>query len=157
MRKIIIGLIAVMMVSMMTMPTMADTTQTIVITIENYAEASIILNETTWYTIAPLDSNETKPFNLMNNASVTVDVDIKATNTTNWKIMSSSGANDFALQFNNTGGLLGTETITYTDSTFYNGLTYDGDVDFVLTLYLPTSSSVATPQEITVTFTATAN
>jgi hypothetical protein len=154
MKKAII-LAAVIVLSLYTMPAIGDS-ENIIITIDDYAEASIFLNETTWITVAPLGSNETKPFNIDNNGSVTVDIDVKATNTTEWNIKSSPSDSEFALRFNTTGGLVGTEEISYTDLPFYTGLTHVDDVDFVLTLYLPTTSAVATAQELTVTFTATA-
>lgn len=157
MKKIIVSIFAIMMISTFMMPASADEEQTITITIENYAEASIKLNETEWATSAPLDDSETELFNLENNGSVTVDVDIKATDTTNWVIQSDPGHNIFALRYNNTGGAVGDVEITNADLTFYEGLAHDGDVDFVLTLLLPVTSSVASAQEITVTFTATPN
>lgn len=155
MKKIIVSLFAIMMISTFMMPASADEIQTITITVENYAVASILLNETAWATSAPLGDSETELFNLENNGSVTVDVAIRASNTTNWFIDSSPAHNNFALRYNNTGGAVGDVEISWPDSTFYEGMAHDGDVDFVLTLLLPVTSSVATAQEITVTFTAT--
>lgn len=157
MKRLIIGVIAVTLIVMCSSSAIGDESQNIVITIENYATASILLNETTWSTLAPLGSNESKPFNLDNNGSVEVDVVIKATNTSDWDINSTAGDDLFALKFNNTGGIIGTEEITYTDVSFVQDLAYNENTDFVLTIWLPVSSSVASQQQTTVTLTATAS
>jgi hypothetical protein len=158
MKKIIAILVAIGMVAAIGQIVGADDSQDITITIEDYATASILLNETIWVTTAPLNDQETKLLNIDNNGAVALDIEIKAGNTTNWDIETSPGNDDYALRYNTTvGAILGEDEITWQNSTFYSSLAHDGDVDFALTLLMPTSSSVSAAQEITVTFTATAN
>ena len=155
MKKLIVCAIALAMVCMFVAPPAgADTTQVLNITVSSYATASILLNETTWNTNAPLDGgNDTKPFNLANDGAVSVSVDIKGAIEPTWTLNATADHDKLDLEYNITTDV----DVTTSLLDFTNNLAWDEDVDFNMTIKMPTSSSISTQVYINVTFEATAD
>jgi hypothetical protein len=119
------------------------------------ATADIKLNRTTWEPNLGWAGNITtglQAFNLDNNGSVSVDVDIYIVNGTAWHPGTTPGHDQFNLSIN-TGA--GWNLVYNTPEQFTSNLRYDESQDFGLQLYKPTSTSTADNQNITLVFEAT--
>ena len=141
----------------------ADNTATIDITLNNSATASIYVTPTAWGPTAGIGETEETDsghFVLANNGTVTVDVTIKGSNTSNgWYLGTSPEHDTFHIQYNLT--VAGSwQDILIAESPFANTLspvTGENTRAFDLKLEMPTSSSNEASQSTQVTFTATAN
>jgi len=119
------------------------------------ATADIKLNRTTWEPNIGWAGNITtglQAFNLDNNGSVSVDVDMYIVNGTAWHPGTTPGHDQFNLSIN-TGA--GWNLVYNTPEQFTSNLRYDESQDFGLQLYKPTSTSTADNQNITLVFEAT--
>jgi predicted secreted protein len=126
-------------------------------------DISIGVTPSTWDqgTILIGSSNATTGFyfNLTNQGSVPIIVQIKATNATNattgakWNLTGSSGLNNFSFQYNKSGDVSWT-TINLTYDTFVLNLPATGTdwKTFDLNLIMATSSSTGDPLSFSITF-----
>ncbi|HWR64045.1 MAG TPA: hypothetical protein VN365_06570 [Candidatus Thermoplasmatota archaeon] len=131
------------------------------------ADISLGVTPSTWNqgTILIGSSNATTGlyFNLTNQGSVPILVQIKATNATNattgakWNLTGSSGLDNFSLQYNKSGDVRWT-TINLTYDTFVLNLPATGIdwLTFDLNLIMATSSSIGVPLSFTITFKSVA-
>jgi len=157
MKKLIIGIIAAALICSFTLPVNAATTQDLNITLSGYTEASILLNDTTWTPSAGLGTNEStgiNHFKLDNDGSVQLDVDIKGSIEPTWSL-GASAAHDVVYVAYNIGS--GNVEITTGDLDFVNDLAHNESQNFGMYIDMPTTSSTSIQQNITVTFTATAD
>lgn len=164
-----IGIMAVM-IGMFVLPATADSTDNLYINLTNGASADITITNATggnsWNPEVGINEDiftENTSFNLENTGLVTVDVDISASvNGSTWEINTSANPmpdnNNLTLAYNLS--YVGANEWTYinnTDASFVTTFSHDADQDFGLYLAMPTSTTTANPQSITMTFTATAN
>lgn len=127
------------------------------------ADISLGITPSTWNqgTIPLGSSNATTGlyFNLTNQGSVPIVVQIKATNATNattgakWNLTGSSGLDNFSLQYNKSGDVSWTP-INLTYDTFMLNLPATGIdwLTFDLNLIMATTSSTGDPLSLTITF-----
>ena len=101
-------------------------------------------------------------FNLTNNGTVTLNIQINASNATNsttgarWNLTSTPGFNNYSLQYIKSGG--GTWTnINDTYDTFMTNLGVGGWQTFDLNIFMATSSTKSDPLTVTVTFRSVAS
>ena len=96
-------------------------------------------------------------FNLSNNGTTTLNIQIKASNATNsstgahWELNSTPGFDNYSLQYNQSGGGTWTD-INLTYDTFVTNLAIDTWQTFDLNIYMATLSTKSDPLSITVTF-----
>ena len=157
-REVIIGTTIVMLISLLAIPVGADDSASITINLLNDATADIVLNNTVWNPTAGLGETEEtglSHFNIENNGSVQVDIDIKGAVTGGWNLGSAPGHNILYLAWNYIGATW-TEIETI-DTSFRGNLAHDEDQDFGLHLEMPLTTGTADTQTITVTFTAIAD
>jgi hypothetical protein len=96
-------------------------------------------------------------FNLSNNGTASLNIQIKASNATNsttgaqWLLNSTPGYDNYTLQYNKSGG--GTWTnINLTYDTFVTNLNVDSWHTFDLNIFMATISTRSDPLSITITF-----
>jgi len=96
-------------------------------------------------------------FNLSNNGTTTLNIQIKASNATNtttgaqWELNSTPGYDNYSLQYNKSGS--GTWTnINLTYDTFVTNLAVDAWQTFDLNIFMATISTRSDPLSLTVTF-----
>lgn len=157
MKKILIGILAVALICSFAMPATAGNQEVLTITLDNFAEADILLDNTTWDPEAGLGENANTSgigFKLTNNGSVQVDVEIKGEIGPDWSLGSSPGHNTTYLAYDIGAGNV---EITTGDLAFVSDFAYDGEQIFGMWIDMPISSSTSDAQTITVTFTATAD
>lgn len=159
MKKILIGVIAIVLALAMITPVQAGLTDTITVTLQPGATASITCNQSTWDPTCSLGESEqtsTTWGNLSNDGEVNVSVTIKGTNTTNWDIHDTTTAHDqFVMRFYNGATW---EGFDYDEETYTSDLPASGAdyKQFGLNVSMPPTSSSNDNQVVTVTFTATA-
>lgn len=120
------------------------------------ATADIKLNRTTWEPGVGFAGNATTglhAFNLDNNGSVSVDVEMYVINSTAWHPGQTPGHDRFNLSINDGSGW---NIILNEPEQFIANLGYNENQDFGLQLYKPTSTSTADNQTVTLVFEATA-
>ena len=120
------------------------------------ADADIKLNRTTWEPGVGFAGNATTglhAFNLDNNGSVSVDVEMYVINSTAWHPGQTPGHDRFNLSINDGSGW---NIILNEPEQFIANLGYNENQDFGLQLYKPTSTSTADNQTVTLVFEATA-
>lgn len=159
MKNLLIGAFAILLVVGFVAPVQGDNQATIDVTMNPSASINITCNQASWSPSARLTENESTATDwatLTNAGDVSVLVNVSASDSTNWTLAGSPEHNQFELQM-----YIDTSwtDLTTSDQTFKNNLSPEGGsntVDFGLWLYMPTTSSTASSQISTITFTATA-
>jgi len=157
MKKLIIGIITAALICSFALPANAATTQELSITLSGYTEASIYLDNKTWNPTAGLGENENTSsagFKLDNDGSVQLDIDIKGSIEPTWSLDSAAGHNTIYLAYDIGSGDV---EITTGDLDFINDLAHNEYQTFGMWIDMPITSSTSVQQNITVTFTATAD
>ena len=111
--------------------------------------------QATWYPGCGIGGNDATTgdfYNLSNEGTVQVDVTIAGANTTDWTLGTSPGHNVTNVSYDISGTW---NVFTWESETFVDDLAWNEWQNFDLQIYMPTSTSTANNQEITVTFTAT--
>ncbi|MCK5458462.1 MAG: hypothetical protein KAI20_01105, partial [Thermoplasmatales archaeon] len=96
-------------------------------------------------------------FNLTNNGTVILNIQIKASNATNattgasWNLTSTPGFDNYSLQYNKSGGFSWTN-INQTYDTFVTKLAVSSWQTFDLNIFMATTATNGDPLSITVTF-----
>ena len=161
MRKLIAILIATVMACAFVPLVGADSTDTIVVTLQPSGTVSITVSPATWgpvCAIASSNTSATDAFTITNAGSVQVNVTVEATNTEAWVLAGSASHNQFWMQYQNaTSGLI---DLANAPATFLSNFPSAGGGvatwDFGLKITMPTSSSTNEEQHSTITFSATA-
>ena len=158
-KKLIITAMVLVLAVAIISPIQAGLTDTITVTLQPQATASISCNQSTWIPSAALGGHEqtsTTWGNLSNDGEINVSVTIKGSNTTAWTIHDTTTAhNQFVMRFYNGAAW---EGFDYDEETFSSDLpAYGTDYkQFGLNVSMPSTSSTNTNQTVTITFTATA-
>lgn len=163
MKKILAVLIACIFVGMLFVPSsIGEDTEYLEIYLTNYASAAIDVwntsdasGDATWYPGCGIGGNDSTTgdyYNLSNEGTVQVDVTIAGANTTDWTLGTSAGHNVTNVSYDVSGTW---DVFTWEAESFADNLAWDEWQNFDLQIYMPTSTSTATNQTITVTFTAT--
>ena len=127
-----------------------------------YANGSIAVTPAQWdigtTTIGSYNySTSENYFNLTNNGTVSLNIQIKAINATNsstlaqWNLTSTPGYNNYSLQYNKSGDVSWTN-INLTYDTFVTNLGIGSWQTFDLNIFMATPSSKSDPMSLTVTF-----
>lgn len=96
-------------------------------------------------------------FNLTNEGTVSLNIQINASNATNattgasWNLTSTPGFNNYSLQYNKSGGFSWTN-INQTYDTFVTNLAVSGWQTFDLNIFMATTATNGDPLSLTVTF-----
>ncbi|MEA3318897.1 MAG: hypothetical protein U9Q88_02635, partial [Bacillota bacterium] len=125
---------------------------------EGGSTMSISVNVSSWDPSCKIGENESTESDwamVTNDGDVSFDVDIKATNTTNWTVGATPSHNDFNMSFKLDGGTW--TTMSYDDVDFVNDLASSATQKFGLRIYMPTTTSTNDQQNTTITFTITSS
>ena len=158
MKKIAIVGLAILMVAGWLIPANASDTATITVTVTPTGTLSITVTPTSWANgnLAYGSSNSTSSgyFNVTNNGTITCNVNILGSNTTNWTIASSAGYNQFVMQASTDGGTNWNITLSTTATSLFTSLAPNDYKTFDLKLIMPTGGDTTSQQTITVTLQA---
>jgi len=128
------------------------------VTLEPEATVNIIITPDNWnLTNQPLNTNISTPltyFSIDNNGTVTVEVNVGCTNSTNWILNTTPGHNQFNLQYRFQS--IGNWTTILSNTTFLTDFSYNDIEYFGFNLYMPTTSSTSAKQTWQINFVATA-
>ena len=158
MKKLIILAICFAMICSFVLPAGAGSNDSTTINISLTDTADILVVNSTggdvWDTTGGLGATLTSPtFTISNEGYVQVDVTINATDTAAWTLETAPEHNQFTLMQNQTGSWV--DIPEDAAISFLSNFAWDGNETFEFQMELPTSSSTATGQQITVTFEAT--
>lgn len=162
MKKILAIGVALTMFALFTPAVIGEDSEIITVTMEPSGTIDIALNETEW-NVSSLGTNHSKDFNVTNEGTVNVQVNISceqtSTNLNNtgtgdtWSFGSVAAHDVYNMTVD--GTLLDTEVTLAADMVVPGqGTNY---TEFTLHMYMPTSSSTSDWQQVNVTLTATAN
>lgn len=140
-------------------PSVMGNNQEIQITLTPNATATISCNQTDWAPGCGINEEAWTSANwgaINNTGSVSVSVDVNASDSGDWNLSSSAIGND-QFRFNITGAELSEHWFNGdTSATFDSDLPYDTSETFRLGVQMPSSTSTNSTQQFKVTFVATA-
>jgi hypothetical protein len=142
------------------------TNETYHFTTEAAADETINVTPATWdlgtTTIGSYNKSSGPYFNLSNEGSVALDIQVKSSNATNestgceWKVNDTAGLDNFTIGFNLTSGSTWT-LFNYSYVTFVESLAVSSWQTFDLNITMATMATKHDPMNITITFRAVAS